>query len=51
MYKSCKLCGNLNLILPIPEYVSYIFDFYKTSRFPSKNVRELGFQVPDFLHV
>ena len=28
-----------------------IFDFWKMSRFYSKNVRELGSQVPDFLHV
>ena len=28
-----------------------IFYFWKMSGFPSKNVRELGSQVPDFLHV
>ena len=28
-----------------------IFDFWKMSGFSSKNIRELGSQVPDFLHV
>ena len=28
-----------------------IFDFWKMSEFSSKNIRELGSRVPDFLHV
>ena len=45
----------LNLIFSISKQILTkclkIFDFLKMSGSPSKNIRELGSQVPDFLYV
>ena len=55
MHEYSEIGIHLNLIFSISkqnfEKCNKIFDFWKMSGFSSKNVRELGSQVPDFLHV